>query len=154
MWWSGAMRGAPRGRERVITWLATALTRCFFRSVEAEGPALPAGPVILAASHLNGFVDPVVLVAELRAFPRFLAKATLWDVPVARLPLGFARVIPVQRRQQRAVVEAGHMLQRRIAVADPGVVQGHRMARVPGRLCLLRGLQHLVQRHLAGAGAG
>ena len=92
------MRDAPRGRDRVITWLARLLTRGFFRSVETEGPALPAGPVILAASHLNGFVDPVVLVAELRAFPRFLAKATLWKVPVARVPLDLARVIPVQRR--------------------------------------------------------
>lgn len=98
MWWSGGVRGAPRGRDRVITRLARLLTRGFFRSVETEGPALPAGPVILAASHLNGFVDPVVLVAELRAFPRFLAKATLWKVPVARVPLDFARVIPVQRR--------------------------------------------------------
>ena len=82
----------------MITWLARLLTRGFFRSVETEGPGLPAGPVILAASHLNGFVDPVVLVAELRAFPRFLAKATLWKVPAARVALQFARVIPVQRR--------------------------------------------------------
>ncbi len=82
----------------MITWLARLLTRGFFRSVETEGPTPPAGPVILAASHLNGFVDPVVLVAELRAFPRFLAKSTLWKVPAARMALDLARVIPVQRR--------------------------------------------------------
>ena len=54
--------------------------------------------MILAASHLNGFVDPVLLVAHLGHLPRFLAKATLWDVPPAGPLLGFARAIPVQRR--------------------------------------------------------
>ena len=96
------MRGSPQGRDRLITWLARLLVRCFYRSVETEGTLPPTGPVILAASHLNGFVDPVVLVAELRAFPRYLAKATLWDVKVAKPLLNFARVIPVHRRQDGA----------------------------------------------------
>jgi 1-acyl-sn-glycerol-3-phosphate acyltransferase len=77
--------------------LARALTLAFFRSVEDEGSLPRDGPVILAASHLNGFVDPVVLVARLHRLPRFLAKSTLWDVAVARPLLGFAGVIPVYR---------------------------------------------------------
>jgi 1-acyl-sn-glycerol-3-phosphate acyltransferase len=112
----------------VITRLARLLTRGFFRSVETEGPALPAGPVILAASHLNGFVDPVVLVAELRAFPRFLAKATLWKAPVARFPLDFARVIPVQRR-----VDAGDRTDNAgtFDAAVAALAQGHLLAVFP-----------------------
>lgn len=51
----------------------------------------------MAASHLNGFVDPVVLIAEIGLLPRFLAKATLWANPAAKVALGFARVIPVHR---------------------------------------------------------
>jgi 1-acyl-sn-glycerol-3-phosphate acyltransferase len=86
-------------RDRVITVLARMLSHGFFRSVEAEGPDLPTGPVILAASHLNGFVDPVILVTRVGAFPRFLAKSTLWDMPGAGPLLGFARVIPVRRAQ-------------------------------------------------------
>lgn len=82
----------------MIVGLARILTGAFFRSVEIEGRRPPDGPVVLAASHLYGFVDPVVLVSRLGVFPRFLAKATLWKVPVARLLLGFARVIPVHRR--------------------------------------------------------
>ena len=97
----------PGLRDRAITNVARALVRCFFRSVETEGTPPPAGPVILAASHLNGFVDPVVLVSRLRTFPRFLAKATLWDVAAARPPLAFARVIPVHRRQDRPTGESG-----------------------------------------------
>src|SRR4051812_37633684 len=86
-------------RDRVITALARFLTRCFFRSVESEGPPIPNGPVILAASHLNGFVDPVVVVSRVGALPRFLAKSTLWDTAVARPLLNFARVIPVRRAE-------------------------------------------------------
>lgn len=82
----------------MITYVARLLTRAFFRSVEVEGPPPPPGPVVLAASHLYGFVDPVVLVARLGLLPRFLAKATLWKNAAARPLLGFARVIPVHRR--------------------------------------------------------
>jgi len=86
--------------------LARLLTRAFFRSVEVEGPPPPDGPVVLAASHLYGFVDPVVLVARLDRFPRFPAKATLWSVPPAALALQFDRAIPVHRRQDGAVAGA------------------------------------------------
>ena len=93
----------PAGlRDRFIALLARLLTRAFFRTVETEGPRPPGGPVILAASHLYGFVDPVVLVARLGVLPRYLAKATLWDTKVARPLLGFARVIPVHRRADGA----------------------------------------------------
>jgi 1-acyl-sn-glycerol-3-phosphate acyltransferase len=111
-------------RDRVITVLARMLSHGFFRTVEAEGPDLPGGPVILAASHLNGFVDPVILVTRLGTFPRFLAKATLWDVPGARPLLGFARVIPVRRTQDSVdpVDNAGTFSAAVEALRDGGVV--------------------------------
>ncbi len=98
---------APRGtrvglRDRCIAAIARLLTRGFYRSVETVGDVPRTGPVILAASHLNGFVDPVLLVARLGLLPRFLAKATLWNVAPARPLLGFARVIPVHRRADAA----------------------------------------------------
>jgi len=90
-------------RERAIARVARLLTRAFFRSVEVEGEHPPVGPVVLAASHLYGFVDPVVLVARLGALPRYLAKSTLWNVTVAGWLLNFAGVIPVHRREDGAV---------------------------------------------------
>lgn len=75
----------------------------FYRSVEVEGTPPTRGPVILAASHLNGFVDPVLLVSQLRMFPRFLAKATLWKVRIAAPLLNFLGVIPVHRREDGAL---------------------------------------------------
>lgn len=87
-----------RVRDRVIAAVARLLTRAFFGTVETEGSPPIEGPVILAASHLYGFVDPVVLVSKLGVLPRFLAKATLWNTRVARPLLNFARAIPVHRR--------------------------------------------------------
>jgi glycerol-3-phosphate O-acyltransferase/dihydroxyacetone phosphate acyltransferase len=95
---SAAARRRPRLRDRVVVFVARLLARAFFRSVEVVGAPPPGGRVILAASHLNGFVDPVLLVAELGRLPRFLAKATLWSVAPARILLNLAGAVPVQRR--------------------------------------------------------
>jgi 1-acyl-sn-glycerol-3-phosphate acyltransferase len=86
-------------RDRLLRALARGVARWFFRSVEVTGEADLRGPVIVAASHLNGFVDPVLLVGALGVLPRFLAKATLWRVPGARWLLALARVVPVHRRE-------------------------------------------------------
>ena len=95
----------PRWRDRVIVFVARLLARAFFRSVGVAGRPPSGGRVILAASHLNGFVDPVLLVAHLGRLPRFLAKATLWSVVPARVLLDFAGAVPVQRRVD--AVDAG-----------------------------------------------
>jgi glycerol-3-phosphate O-acyltransferase / dihydroxyacetone phosphate acyltransferase len=109
---SAAARRRPRLRDRVVVFVARLLARAFFRSVEVVGAPPPGGRVILAASHLNGFVDPVLLVAELGRLPRFLAKATLWSVAPARILLNLAGAVPVQRR-----VDAGDATDNRATFA-------------------------------------
>lgn len=111
----GMTAPAPRhrGRDRVIVLLARGLARAFYRSVEDAGERPTGGRVILAASHLNGFVDPVLLVARLGRVPRFLAKATLWSVPPARWLLNFAGAVPVQRR-----IDAGDATDNTATFAD------------------------------------
>lgn len=86
-----------RLRDRLIVAIARIATRTFYPSVEVIGSAPTGGPTILAVSHLNGFVDPVVILGDVGRLPRFLAKATLWSNPFARIALNFARVIPVHR---------------------------------------------------------
>lgn len=116
-------------RDRLLALLARFVTRWFFRSVETVGSLPPHGPVILAASHLNGFVDPVMMVADVGALPRFLAKATLWKVAVARPFLAFARVIPVHRSQDAAegAVDNNAMF----ASAVEALREGHLLALFP-----------------------
>ena len=88
-----------RVADRVLRTLARVVVAGFFRAVEVHGDAGARGtPTLVVANHFNGFVDPVVLVRALPRMPRFLAKATLWDVVVARPFLALAGVIPVHRR--------------------------------------------------------
>ena len=52
---------------------------------------------LVVANHANGFVDPVIVASVLRRLPRFLAKAALWKVAIARPFLALAGVLPVYR---------------------------------------------------------
>ena len=79
------------------------------------------GPAMLVCNHVS-YLDPVytaVFVHRARRTPRFLAKDSLWKVPVFGRIMAGARQIPVSRgsRDAGASIEAA-----RRAFADDGVV--------------------------------
>ncbi len=86
--------------DRAIGVLARLLTRGFYRRVEFEGVVALRrhGPRLVVASHFNGFVDVIVVIAALGRLPRFVGKATLGDVRIARPFLRLAGVVLVHRR--------------------------------------------------------
>ena len=63
-------------------------------------------PLVLVANHVNGLVDPVLVLGPLPVRPRFLAKSTLWKIPVLAQLLNAARAIPVHRRQDAPAASA------------------------------------------------
>ena len=81
------------------------VVRGFFRDVTVEGRSrVPDdGPVLIVINHFNGLVDPVVAVHALGRLPRFIAKATLWKVTLARPFLALAGLIPVYRTVDQSV---------------------------------------------------
>jgi glycerol-3-phosphate O-acyltransferase / dihydroxyacetone phosphate acyltransferase len=85
--------------DRTIGLVARGLVLAFHRSVDVRWrDRLPRDrPVLIVANHGNGFVDPVVVAGVLGRLPRFLAKAALWKVVVARPFLWLAGVLPVHR---------------------------------------------------------
>lgn len=106
-----------RTTDRSLGLLTKLLTHAFHRSVEVAGrERLPKDrPVLVVANHGNGFVDPIVVASVLGRLPRFLAKAALWKVSVARPFLALAGVLPVHRSadgdrpgDNRSVFEACH----------------------------------------------
>ncbi len=88
-----------RFTDRTIGLVARGLVLAFHRSVDVRWrDRLPRDrPVLIVANHGNGFVDPVVVAGVLGRLPRFLAKAALWKVVVARPFLWLAGVLPVYR---------------------------------------------------------
>ena len=88
-----------RGIDAALGLLCVALALVFHRSIEMIGrQRIPTDkPVLIVANHANGFVDPILVAALLRRLPRFLGKAALWKVVVARPFLALAGVLPVYR---------------------------------------------------------
>lgn len=80
--------------------LVRLLVGLFYRRIEVTGlEDLPReGPVLLVANHNNGLVDPMVV---LKALPRpvvFVAKSTLWKIPLLRSLLDLLGCVPVVRK--------------------------------------------------------
>lgn len=94
-----APRMFRRFTDRTLGIAARGLVLGFHSSVDVTfRHRLPRrGPVLIVANHGNGFVDPVVVAGVLGRLPRFLGKAALWKVVVARPLLWLAGVLPVHR---------------------------------------------------------
>lgn len=87
--------------DRFTRAVARLILKVFFREVEVVGAeSLPRDrPLVLVANHVNGLIDPLMLMGTLPVMPRFLGKSTLWKIPVLRPFLKLAGAIPVYRRQ-------------------------------------------------------
>ncbi len=82
--------------------LLRALVRLFYRRIETSGLAAvpPEGPVLLIANHPNGLVDPMLVLAVLPRPVVFVAKSTLWKIPLLRRLLDLLECVPVVRRHE------------------------------------------------------
>lgn len=106
---------APDLYRRAAPWLHRLLTGAAKRDWDGF-PSLPqTGPAIVVANHLSSF--DAVLVADYilyhGRFPYFLAKASLWNVPLLGRFLRGIGQIPVVRgthKASEALVEASHKL--------------------------------------------
>ena len=93
--------------DRILYGIAVVAVRGLFRTVEVVGlDRIPRDrPVLIVANHFNGAIDALMLVMALRRVPRFVAKATLWDVLSARPFLALAGLVPVHRPEDAHGVE-------------------------------------------------
>jgi glycerol-3-phosphate O-acyltransferase / dihydroxyacetone phosphate acyltransferase len=87
---------------RLLRLFLSGALRLFFRFesvVDAhQSLALP-GPVIFVANHPNGLIDPAVVLMLVDRHITFLAKSTLFELPVLGLLLKALGALPVFRRQ-------------------------------------------------------
>jgi 1-acyl-sn-glycerol-3-phosphate acyltransferase len=97
---------------RLIRAFARMLLSVFYRRIDVVGlEHVPAtAPLIVAANHQNGLVDPMLLLAALSRTLRPLAKAGLFRHPIIAPFLHAARALPVHRRQDADGDTSGNAL--------------------------------------------
>jgi 1-acyl-sn-glycerol-3-phosphate acyltransferase len=86
---------------RLIRAFVRALLAVFYRRLDVAGlEHVPRhGPLIVAANHQNGLIDPMLLLAALPRPLQPLAKSGLFRHPIIAPFLRLARALPVHRRQ-------------------------------------------------------
>ena len=96
---------------RLIRALVRALLSVFYRRIDVAGlEHVPANaPLIVAANHGNGLVDPMLLLAALPRSLRPLAKSGLFRHPIIAPFLKLARALPVHRRQDTGGDTSGNV---------------------------------------------
>src|SRR3954469_12199847 len=91
-----------RGRltQRLIHAVISVALRLFFRRIETSRASLvPAGgPLIFVLNHPNGLIDPGLVFAALPRRISFLAKSTLFRLPVIGWLLRTVEALPLYRR--------------------------------------------------------
>ncbi len=97
---------------RLIRALVRVLLAVFYRRLDVAGlEHVPArAPLIVAANHQNGLIDPMLLMAALPRPLRSLAKSGLFRHPIIAPFLRLARALPVHRRQDAGSDMAGNAL--------------------------------------------
>jgi 1-acyl-sn-glycerol-3-phosphate acyltransferase len=75
--------------------------RAFFRQVEVHGleNVPPEGPCLILANHHNGMIDPILLVAASPRPVSFVAKESLFRIPLLGRVLRGLRCVPAWRPQ-------------------------------------------------------
>jgi glycerol-3-phosphate O-acyltransferase/dihydroxyacetone phosphate acyltransferase len=75
--------------------------RAFFRQVEVHGieNVPPQGPCLILANHHNGMIDPVLLIASSPRSVSFVAKESLFRIPILGRVLRGLRCVPAWRPQ-------------------------------------------------------
>ncbi|MGH9900761.1 MAG: lysophospholipid acyltransferase family protein [Pyrinomonadaceae bacterium] len=86
--------------RRLIHALASIALRLFFRRIETSGvgrvPA--AGPLVFVLNHPNGLIDPALVFCALPRRVSFLAKSTLFRLPVIGSLMRAVEALPLYRR--------------------------------------------------------
>lgn len=92
------MRAAIRS---ALLLLFRRIARIYFREVEVAGdlPRSDTRGRLFAANHVNGLVDPVLVLTQAPCRISPVAKSTLWSIPGLRFLLDVAEAVPIVRRR-------------------------------------------------------
>lgn len=77
------------------------IARIYFREIEVAGevPSHDVGGRLFGANHVNGLVDPILVLTQAPCVISPVAKSTLWKIPGLRLLLDAVSAVPIVRRR-------------------------------------------------------
>lgn len=77
------------------------IARIYFREIEVAGDVPRPGTRgrLFAANHVNGLIDPILVLTQAPCVISPVAKSTLWSVPGLRWLLGVVDAVPIVRRR-------------------------------------------------------
>ena len=109
------LRRRGRPAQRLVHAVISTALRLFFRRIETSRAALvpESGPLIFVLNHPNGLIDPGLVFAALPRRISFLAKSTLFRMPVIGWMLRTVEALPLYRR-----ADAGEDLSQNLRTFD------------------------------------
>ncbi|MDF2695434.1 MAG: Acyltransferase domain protein, partial [Labilithrix sp.] len=89
------------GVRSALLLLFRRIARIYFREIEVAGdvPHPNTGGRLFAANHVNGLVDPILVLTQAPCPISPVAKSTLWKIPGLRWLLETADAVPIVRRR-------------------------------------------------------
>lgn len=89
------------GVRSALLLLFRRVVRIYFREIEVAGdlPAPDTGGRLFAANHVNGLVDPILVLTQAPCPISPVAKSTLWKIPGLSWLLETANAVPIVRRR-------------------------------------------------------
>jgi 1-acyl-sn-glycerol-3-phosphate acyltransferase len=95
-----ALRRGGTPAQRLVQLLISLALRLFFRRIETFGAGdVPTEePLLFVINHPNGLIDPALVFCALPRRVSFLAKSTLFNLPILGRLLRLVEALPVYRR--------------------------------------------------------
>jgi 1-acyl-sn-glycerol-3-phosphate acyltransferase len=99
-WWNMIFLGKGSLLRRIIHAAISIALRLFFRRIETTNVERvpPDKPIIFVLNHPNGLIDPALIFVSLPRRVSFLAKSTLFSIPVGGAIIRALEALPVYRR--------------------------------------------------------
>jgi 1-acyl-sn-glycerol-3-phosphate acyltransferase len=95
-----ALRQKGGWTRRLVHLILSIALRLFFRRIEIGGArhVPPGEPLVFVSNHPNGLIDPALIFCALPRRISFLAKSTLFRIPVIKFLINAVETLPLYRR--------------------------------------------------------
>lgn len=92
-----------------LRWFFQRITSIYFREIEIVGevPDASVSGRMFAANHVNGLIDPILVLTTAPCVVSPIAKAPLFRIPVLRWLLEAVEAVPIVRRRDDPTKSAG-----------------------------------------------